>query len=107
MKVAQFQLNNGKTILVEVDQSLESGAAAPASADGPWYKAKATFDDAMQAIQPLAEQAVESLDRMLVKPESYEFEFGMKLSASLGMIVAKGETEANFKIKMVWKTAKA
>lgn len=105
MKLAQFELDNGQTVLVEVDPALESGSTAPASSDGRWYKAKASFNDVMDAVQPLVQQAAKSLEKMVDKPESYEVEFGMKLSASLGMIVAKGESEANFKIKMVWKTA--
>ncbi|MFM0504301.1 CU044_2847 family protein [Paraburkholderia caffeinilytica] len=106
MKVAQFKLDDGQSVLVEIDSTLESGTTAPASSEGPWVKAKTTFNDAMKAVQPLVEQAAKSLEAMQVKPESYEVEFGVKLSASLGMVVAKGESEANFKIKMVWKTAK-
>jgi len=105
MKLAQFELENGQSVLVEVDPSLESGSTAPASSDGRWYKATASFNDVMNSVQPLIHQAAKNLEKMIDKPESYEVEFGMKLSASLGMVVAKGESEANFKIKMVWKTA--
>jgi len=39
---------------------------------------------------------------MDTKPDSVRVEFGIKLSASAGVIVASGGDEADFKISMTW-----
>ncbi len=39
---------------------------------------------------------------MDIKPDSVGVEFGIKLSASVGVIAASGGGEADFKISMTW-----
>lgn len=103
MALAQFKLENGSTVLVEIDENLVQGSEAPAGVGAPWIKAKTAFSQAMQTIAPVLDEVAACFDAIATKPEEYEVEFGIKLSASLDAVIAKGEGEANFKVKMKWK----
>ncbi|PRY03194.1 CU044_2847 family protein [Paraburkholderia sp. BL25I1N1] len=107
MALTQFKLDNGSTVLVEIDENLIQGGEAPAGVGAPWIKAKTAFSQAMQTIAPVLDEVAACFDAIATKPEEYEVEFGIKLSASLDAIIAKGEGEgeANFKVKMKWKAS--
>ena len=108
-RLVEFPLENNATILVEVDEP----AVSPATDDGDVPrgfgateladKAQQTFETAVSKIRPLAAAVIGSLRDLQDSPEQVSVEFGIKLSAASGVVLASTAIEANFKISATWK----
>lgn len=103
-RLVEFPLEDGTSILAEVDVlEAEGGMVRAARADELVEKAQETFETAMEKIQPIAAGMIAKLGDLRTPAETIEVEFGIKLSASAGAILACAATEANFKVVLTWK----
>lgn len=64
-------------------------------------RVRITFEEALDQLKPSLEK-VAALVRELA-PSEASVEFGLKMGGETGVIVAKGNAEANFKLALVWK----
>lgn len=107
--VVAATLSSGETLLFEVDEplaaSMPGGIAkvslVPRAADGA-----IDFDGALGSVKSAAEKMFDAVRAIAVPPDSCEITFGVKLSGSMGAIIAKASTEANFTIRMTWAARK-
>jgi hypothetical protein len=108
-RLVQFSLGNNETILVEVDEPLDSGRAPDGDVPRGMgaaelaQKAGQTFESAISKIKPLAGAVIAKLRELQDSPEEVSVEFGIKLSAEAGVLLASSSVEANFKIAATWK----
>ena len=93
------KLADGSELMVETD---EPPLAAGVQAVGLGADGKSEFGAALDQIRNAAAEAQAKLLALAVPPTSFEISFGIKLSASAGVILAKAGTEANFTVKMNW-----
>jgi hypothetical protein len=100
-KLVEFPLENGGSILAEVDVPTEQ-SLVPAGTDvtGVAGKATRTFEAALDTLRPAASSLVTKLSDLA--PGTIELEFGITLSADAGAFFASAGTEAQFKIKLTW-----
>jgi len=98
-KLTTVKLADGKELLVEIDEPPTVGVRSVGIGD----KGEVDFNSALETVKSAANQLQGALLSLAVKPESCEIAFGIKLSASAGVILAKAGTEANFSIKLNWK----
>ncbi len=129
-RLAKFVLPDGSSIVAEVDDdsyhspilspSPESDspgrvmrggfspapAAASAVATELVIKANDTFDTALDRIRSAADAMLNRLTSLTQPPDELTVEFGVKLNAETGAIIAKAATEANFTINLKWSRAK-
>lgn len=96
-------MQDGTAILVEVDAADIGAGMRGAGASEMVEKARDTFEAALARIRPAAEGIIANLQALSVKPDTVAVEFGLKLSASAGAVIASAATEANFKINLTWK----
>ena len=104
-RLVEFPLSSGESILVEVNVE-ESGGMVPAASRGLREKAQATFEEALAKVRPAAETVLRQLREMHQSPDEIQVEFGLKLSAEAGAIIAASGMEANYKITLTWKRDK-
>ncbi|HEY6374628.1 MAG TPA: CU044_2847 family protein [Edaphobacter sp.] len=108
-RLAKFVLSDGSSIVAEVDDdSFESprgvmrgGGASPEFI----VKANETFDTALDRVRYAAETMLDRLTSLTRPPDEVAVEFGVKLNAETGAVIAKASTEANFKINLKWTRA--
>jgi len=99
----EFPLENGETILVEVDEPEASGLVPVARPGEIAAKATQTFESAMDQIKPLASGIVQKLRALSEPADEITVEFGLKLTASAGIYLAAGVGgEANYKVTLKW-----
>ncbi|MEO1620754.1 MAG: CU044_2847 family protein [Cyanobacteria bacterium J06632_3] len=100
--LAEFTLKEGgPTLLVEVPKPLDEDAVEEVSiADEQIYKAKESFEEALDKVVPLATTAMEKLKK--ASPKGVEIKFGLKLSADAGVILSSVGAEVNFEVTMKW-----
>ncbi|TDD64674.1 CU044_2847 family protein [Actinomadura rubrisoli] len=94
----------GGTVIVESDDR-EPGFSSVSRGEGIVHEAQARFEDALKNVRDAAEAALETLRGGAVKPDLLELEFGVKLNAAAGAVIAKTSVEGHLKVKMTWGEA--
>ena len=102
-QLLEFPLENGETIWVEVAEP-EMGGLVPAARPGEVVsRAQQTLEQALEKLKPTAEAIISKLRYISEPPDEIEVEFGLKLSAEAGAVLAAAGAEANYNVKLVWK----
>ncbi len=99
--LVQFPLEDGSSIVVELDEPETSGAV-PAGRGDIIARAKETLDDAFAKVLPVTKSVVEKLRSMGDKPDEIEVTLGVKLSTVAGAVIASASAEANFGVTLRW-----
>jgi len=100
-----------KEVEILVDFGDEGGGLVPVSRGGKIgevtselvEKSKEALDKAMVTIQGMAKRTIAAAKDLSDPPDAIEVEFGIKLDAEAGAMVAKAGTEASINVKMVWR----
>ncbi|HNB53379.1 MAG TPA: CU044_2847 family protein [Anaerolineales bacterium] len=101
-----------KDIEILVDFGEETGGLVPVSRGGGKLgevtgelveKSKEAIDKAMDTIQAMAAKTIAAAKGISEPPDAIEVEFGIKLDAAAGALVAQAGTEASINVKMVWR----
>lgn len=98
-QLVEYELDDGSTIVVEVD--LPEAGIERAGRGDQIIKAKEHFDDALEHIKPLAQTVIAKLEGL--SADEIDVEFGIKLSAKVGVILASADSEANITVRLNWK----
>ena len=96
-QVVEFPLEGGGTARVEVEP--EDGVAP---AGRVVTVAQQSLHKALDPIRPITQSVLDKLRDMPQAPDRLSVEFGVKLSAETGVIIARGTTEANFTVRVEW-----
>ena len=101
----EVPLEDGGSILVAVEEAKELVMRA-GRGPGDIVKASETFEDAVEAIKPVASAIVSKMHDIPYSPEEIKVDFGLGLkldsSGILKMLVSTG-TDVNFKVSLTWK----
>ena len=106
-RLIEFPLESGDTILVEVDMPETPGMVPAARGKGVPEKARQSFEAALDKIRPAAQVIIKKLRALHDPPDEIEVEFGLKMNAEAGAVVAAAGVEANYKVTLTWKREKA
>jgi len=99
--LVEFPLDEGGSIIVEVDEPESEGTIRAARGD-TIVKAKETLEQALNNVLPFTKSIVEKLRSIGNKPDEIEISFGVKLSTAAGAVIASASAEANFDVTMHW-----
>jgi hypothetical protein len=99
--LVEFPLDEGGSIIVEVDEPESEGTIRAARGDAI-VKAKETLEQALNNVLPFTKSIVEKLRSIGNKPDEIEISFGVKLSTAAGAVIASASAEANFDVTMHW-----
>jgi hypothetical protein len=99
--VVEMPLESGSTILVEVtddEQRLQrvgrAGTVVRESAE--------TLEQALRRVKPAVAAVLGQVRDLATPPDTVKVEFGVKLTAEAGVVIAKATSEANFKLSLEW-----
>ena len=103
-RLVEFPLEDGSTIWVEVDEPERAGGAARVSRGGDKTidKANQSFETALDKVKPTANAVISKLRDLADSPDEITVEFGLKLSAQAGVVLAAASIEANYKVTLKW-----
>lgn len=102
-KLIEFPLEDGTTILVEVDENEMGGVVKSSRAGDTITKASKTFEEAMDKVKPAASAIIAKIRSLHDAPDEVEVQFGLKLSAEAGAFVAAAGVDANYSVTLKWK----
>jgi hypothetical protein len=66
-----------------------------------------SFEAAIEAVSPAAVAVASKFRNFANAPEDIEVEFGLKFAGQAGAFIASASSEAQFRVKMVWKGKQA
>jgi hypothetical protein len=101
-ELVQFTLPDGSTVLAEVDDR-EPGIQRASRLDDFIVQAKQSLGDSMDHIRAMAVVTLAKLQDLPRQPEGIEVEFGVRLNAEAGAVIAKTQAEGHLKIKLTWQ----
>jgi hypothetical protein len=105
-RLVEFPTEDGGSLLVEVDDDLRLGSG-PTFRGGPGTmvieKARVTYEEALENIKGAAETIISKMRTLSESPNEISVEFGIKLSADVGAILASTSAEAQFTLSLTWK----
>ena len=104
----EFPLEDGETIVVEVEEPEGEGGIVRAARPGEIAaKANHTFEQALEKIKPttqaISETIVTGLRNLANPPDEVMVMFGIKMNAAAGAFLASVGTEATYEITMIWR----
>ncbi len=103
-QLVEFPLESGGSIMVEVE---ETGVrASPVRSGRPnevVERAGQSFETALDKLRPAASAIIAKLRDLSEAPDKVEVEFGIKLSADVGVVLASAGAEANYTVKLTWR----
>ncbi|MFI1102000.1 CU044_2847 family protein [Streptomyces melanogenes] len=97
----EFKTDEGAQVVVEVERHA-SGAKLVRRGDNSVSEAARTFDSALEGIRAAAESALHVFRDGRLKPDAVELEFGVKLTAEAGAVIAKTAVEGHLMVKLSW-----
>ncbi|GAA2569681.1 CU044_2847 family protein [Streptomyces lienomycini] len=98
--LVEFKTEDGVRVVVEGVED-EDGARLVSRGDGP-ARAARTFEESLDGVRAAAASALRVFRDGSLRPDSVELEFGVKLSAEAGAVIAKGSAEGHLVVKLSW-----
>ena len=98
----EVPLDDTGAVIVEIDEEDDGivRAARPGEVAG---RAAESLRDAWARIHPMAKAFADEVAKSRDGADEVCVEFGIKLTAEAGFVVAKAATEANFRVALTWK----
>lgn len=106
-RLVEFPLDQGGTVLVEVDEGGPVMRGIGKDRAALVEQADRTFEDATSVVAPAARSLIARLRAMDDAPDEIGVEFGLQLSAQTGAFIASAAAQANFKITVTWRSREA
>jgi len=104
--LVEFPLEDSDgSVIFEVDDVMLDDGIAPAGRkrERNIISAQETLEAAVDRIKPAAEVIIRKLANLTQMPDEIEAEFGIKLTAEAGAIIASTSAEVHYKITLKWK----
>lgn len=99
-ELVRFTAEDGSGVVVEVDDD-SPGVEQISRDDKGIAEAAQRIETAFSAVKPAIRSVVDMLKQL--GPDEHEVEFGLKLTAETGAIVARTAAEAHFTVKLHWR----
>ncbi|MDQ0387953.1 hypothetical protein CJI59_18030 [Streptomyces sp. Alain-F2R5] len=99
-RLVEFSTEDGARVVVEGVED-EDGARLVSRGDGP-ARAARTFEASLEGVRAAAGSALRVFRDGSLRPDSVELEFGVKLTAETGAVIAKGAAEGHLVVRLSW-----
>lgn len=101
-RLVEFPLEDGTTILIEIDEPELGGLVKASRAGEVIAKAQQTLEESLRKVQPAAQFVIQQLRKLHDSPDEIQVSFGLKLSAEAGAVLAAAAAEANYSVTLKW-----
>ncbi|GGZ51992.1 hypothetical protein GCM10010344_17550 [Streptomyces bluensis] len=106
--LVEFKTDDGAVVTVEaVDEGTGAGSRLVARGDDGAVQATRTFEGALGSVRSAAESALRVFRDGSLQPDAVEIEFGVKLTAEAGALIAKSAVEGHLVVKLSWSPGRS
>nr|WP_031159076.1 CU044_2847 family protein [Streptomyces durhamensis] len=102
-KLVEFTTEDGAVVVVETAEAA-GGTRLVSRGEGPAAQATRTFEGALDNVRAAAHSALRVFRDGALCPDSVELEFGVKLTAEAGAVIAKGAAEGQLVVRLGWSS---
>jgi hypothetical protein len=88
-------------VVVEVGED-EPGIERAARVDEVVAKAGVNLERTLDQVRTVADVALVRLRNLAERPEQIEVEFGIRLNAEVGAVIARTQAEGHLRVKLTW-----
>ncbi|KUN83686.1 hypothetical protein AQJ66_17835 [Streptomyces bungoensis] len=106
-RLVEFTTEEGAVVVVETADAV-TGTRLVSRGEGPSAQTARTFETfegALDGVRAAAQSALRVFRDGSLRPDSVELEFGVKLSAEAGAVIAKGAAEGQLTVRLSWAPA--
>jgi Trypsin-co-occurring domain 1 len=105
----KFILSDGSFFLAEVEnsESLSKTMRGGSGGGGMIVEAIVPFQIALSQVKNAAEAMIDGLRSLANPADELILEFGVKLTAETGAVIAKVATDAHFTVTLKWKSGES
>ncbi|MFI5688342.1 CU044_2847 family protein [Streptomyces sp. NPDC051636] len=100
-RLVEFTTEDGAVVVVETADAA-AGSRLVSRGEGPAAQTARTFESALDGVRAAAQSALRVFRDGTLRPDSVELEFGVKLSAEAGAVIAKGAAEGQLVVRLSW-----
>ncbi|MEU0688750.1 CU044_2847 family protein [Streptomyces uncialis] len=93
---------DGEVFVVELPDEQGTGVIRASRGDELFGTSAETFESGMARVQRVAATMLTRLADLPRSPDHIRAEFGLRLTAEAGLVVAKGSGEAHIKLELEW-----
>ncbi|MEW2624494.1 CU044_2847 family protein [Streptomyces sp. NPDC048106] len=101
-QLVEFRTEDGALVVVEGAGASPRPGTRLVSRGDEMVRATRTFEGALDGVRAAAEAALRVFRDGSLRPDSVEIEFGVKISAEAGAVIAKGAAEGQLVVKLSW-----
>ncbi|TNC20297.1 CU044_2847 family protein [Amycolatopsis alkalitolerans] len=101
-ELMSFPLDDGGQVLVEVDEQ-EPGLVQASRAGDVIEAGVSSFGAALARVKDAAGEALRQFRQLPAGPDEVQLEFGVRLNAQAGAVIAKTGVDGHFKVKLTWR----
>ncbi|MEU3030956.1 CU044_2847 family protein [Streptomyces incarnatus] len=101
-QLVEFTTEDGALVVVEGAAGVPRPGTRLVSRGDEVVRAARTFEGALDGVRAAAEAALRVFRDGALRPDAVEIEFGVKMSAEAGAIIAKGSAEGQLVVKLHW-----
>ncbi|GGM94842.1 hypothetical protein GCM10011578_014000 [Streptomyces fuscichromogenes] len=99
----EFTTEDGAVVVVETaDGTPGSRPVSREGGAGPAAQAARSFEGALAGVRAAARSALRVFRDGTLQPDSVELEFGVKLTAEAGAVIARGAAEGQLVVRLSW-----
>ena len=100
-RLVEFGLADGGQLTVEVDND-DPGVERASLVDDVFLRSDASLERTLDQIRVAAGMALDRLRGMTESPHQIELEFGIRLNAEAGAVIARTQAEGHITAKLTW-----
>lgn len=104
-QVLRMDLEDGSSLLVEATEPGGPELDRVGRASDVLNHTADTLEQALERVKPALSSMVRQAKNLVEPPQRLAVEFGIKVTAGAGIVVARAATEANFKLTLEWSKA--
>jgi Trypsin-co-occurring domain 1 len=101
-ELVQFELSDGGMVFAEVAADEPGMRRAGRTADEMWVKAATNLDQGLDGVRSAANATLSKLQNLARKPDEIELEFGVRLTAAAGAVIANTSAEGHLQVRLAW-----
>lgn len=104
-ELVRWELEDGGSVLIETGSDEEPGGGWESAGIGAGTirQAKLRLEESLSDVRDAAAAALRTFRELPIGPDEVELEFGVKLQAEVGAVVAKGKTEGQLVVRLRWQ----
>jgi hypothetical protein len=100
-ELVRFEFEDG-TVVAELDDK-DPGIERAAREGGQIVQALTNLDGPLEHIRRLAGTTISKFQELAERPDEIELEFGVRLNAQAGAVIARTEAEGHLQVTLTWR----